>query len=52
MFHDFIERIKNIVFDGAADVIMTRLAKAAEAVGAALKDSLNELARKVRIPSL
>ena len=51
VFHDYIVRIKGVVFNGAAEVIMTRLSKAAEAVGDALKTSLNELARKVCIPN-
>ena len=32
VFHDYIVRIKGVVFNGAAEVIMTRLSKAAEAV--------------------
>ena len=36
------------MFDGAAEVILGRLAKAAEAVGAALGMALQELAQKVR----
>lgn len=52
VFHDYITRVKNHVFTGAADVIMTRLSDAAEAVGDALHASLEELARKVRGYSL
>ena len=48
VFHDFIAKIKDYIFTDAADVIMTRLSKAAEAVGAALNDALKELAKKVR----
>ena len=48
MFHDFIGKSKDYIFTDAADVIMSRLSKAAEAVGAALNDALEELARKVR----
>lgn len=48
MFHDFIGKSKDYIFTDAADVIMTRLSKAAEAVGAALNDALKELAKKVR----
>lgn len=40
------------MFDGAADVILTRLAKAAEAVGRALSEALQELAEKVSIFNL
>lgn len=49
VFHDFIAKIKDYIFTDAADVIMTRLSKAAEAVGAALNDALKELAKKVRV---
>lgn len=35
------------MFDGAANVILTRLAGAAEAVGKALGDALQDLADKV-----
>ncbi len=47
MFHDFIAKSKDYIFTDAADVIMTRLSKAAEAIGAALDDALKELAKKV-----
>ena len=47
VFHNFIARNKNDIFTGAADVIMERLSQAADAVGDALNDSLDELARKV-----
>lgn len=36
------------MFDGAADVILDRLANAAEAVGRALGDALENLAEKVK----
>ncbi|KAI0773956.1 hypothetical protein C8Q74DRAFT_798482 [Fomes fomentarius] len=49
VFHDYITEVKNLVFTGAADVIMTRLSDAAEAVGDALHASLEELARKVEV---
>ena len=49
VFHGYVARLKDQIFNGAADVIMTRLSKAAEAIGDALKDALNDLARKVRI---
>ena len=39
--------MKNIIFTGAADVIMERLSQAAIAVGQALNESLADLARKV-----
>ena len=40
--------IKDEMFEGAADVILSRLANAAEAVGKALCEALQELAEKVR----
>ena len=46
-FHNYVADIKNEMFDGAANVILNRLAGAAEAVGQALGDSLQELAEKV-----
>ncbi|KAI9063349.1 hypothetical protein FKP32DRAFT_1592405 [Trametes sanguinea] len=49
VFHDYIARVKDQVFTGAADVLMGRLSKAAEAVGAALDESLEELARKIEV---
>ena len=50
MFHDYIVDIKDEMFDGAADVIMARLSKAAEAVGKALETALSDLAETVRHP--
>ena len=47
VFHDYIAKMKNIIFTGAAEVIMGRLSQAAIAVGEALAQSLAELARKV-----
>ena len=38
------------MFDGAADVIMARLSKAAEAVGKALETALSDLAETVGHP--
>ncbi|KAM5535621.1 hypothetical protein V8D89_010712 [Ganoderma adspersum] len=49
VFHDFIGKSKDYIFMDAADVIMTRLSKAAEAVGAALNDALKELAKKIEV---
>ncbi|OSC99144.1 hypothetical protein PYCCODRAFT_1446932 [Trametes coccinea BRFM310] len=49
VFHDYIARVKDHVFTGAADVLMGRLSKAAEAVGEALDESLEQLARKVEV---
>ncbi|THG94658.1 hypothetical protein EW026_g6853 [Hermanssonia centrifuga] len=49
LFHDAISDTKSEMFDGAADVIMGRLAKAAEAVGKALEGSLSELAETVEV---
>lgn len=47
LFHDYVNSIKNEVFEDASDVIMGRLSKAAEAVGQALEEALAELAEKV-----
>lgn len=48
VFHNYVSKIKDEIFDGAADVILARLAKAAESVGNVLSDALGELAEKVR----
>ncbi|KAI0721894.1 Dynamin family-domain-containing protein [Cerioporus squamosus] len=48
-FRNFLESIKNEVFDGAADLIMDRLAGAATAVGEALDAALNDLAMKIEV---
>lgn len=48
LFHNYVADIKNEIFEGAADVILSRLANAAEAVGNALGDALQDLAEKVR----
>lgn len=47
-----MNRVKDIAFDDAADVILGRLSKAAEAVGNALEESLAELAEKVKFASI
>jgi hypothetical protein len=47
VFHTFIDDCKDDVFEDGADVIMERLSKAAEAIGAALDAALAELAEKV-----
>lgn len=49
VFHDYVVDIKDEVFEDAADVLMSRLKNAAEAVGKALETALNELAQKVRV---
>ena len=49
LFHNYVADIKDEMFEGAADVILGRLANAAEAVGKALGDALQELADKVRL---
>lgn len=51
LFHRYIADIKDEIFDGAADVILGRLANAAEAVGQALGDALQDLAEKVSLSS-
>lgn len=47
VFHGYVVEVKHEMFEGAADVILTRLANAAEAVGKALGHALEELAAKV-----
>ncbi|KAH8106194.1 hypothetical protein BXZ70DRAFT_422562 [Cristinia sonorae] len=49
VFHDYVSSIKHMVFEDAADVIMDRLSKAAEAVGLALHEALAELAEKIEV---
>ncbi|KAI0079668.1 hypothetical protein K474DRAFT_1683062 [Panus rudis PR-1116 ss-1] len=49
LFHNYVDDLKEEIFEGAADVIMTRLTKAAEAVGDALEEALAELAEKVEV---
>ncbi|KZT24461.1 hypothetical protein NEOLEDRAFT_1134832 [Neolentinus lepideus HHB14362 ss-1] len=49
VFHDFIDDVKDEVFTGGADVIMTRLTHAATAVGEALEEALAALAEKVEV---
>ncbi|KAH9951754.1 Dynamin family-domain-containing protein [Amylocystis lapponica] len=49
VFHDYVEDIKDEVFQGAVDVLMGRLSKAAEAIGKALEESLSELAEKIEV---
>ncbi|CCM01707.1 uncharacterized protein FIBRA_03772 [Fibroporia radiculosa] len=49
VFHDFVDNIKNEVFNDGAEVIMGRLSNAAEAIGRALEDALEKLAEKARI---
>lgn len=47
VFHNYVDECKEDVFEDGADVILDRLSKAAEAIGAALQDALSELAEKV-----
>ncbi|THH33781.1 hypothetical protein EUX98_g424 [Antrodiella citrinella] len=49
LFHNHVNGIKHEVFEGAAEVIMGRLSKAAEAVGQALEEALAELAEKIEV---
>jgi len=49
LFHDYVNGVKHEVFEDAADVIMGRLSKAAEAVGRALEEALAELAEKIEV---
>ncbi|CAK5275569.1 unnamed protein product [Mycena citricolor] len=46
-FHTFVAENKHEIFEDGADVIMDRLAAAAEAVGTALQDAMINLAEKV-----
>lgn len=48
LFHNYVDDIKEEVFNDGAEVLLGRLSTAAEAVGKALEDSLEELAEKVR----
>ena len=48
MFHNFVDNIKNELFEGAVDVLFGRLDSATEAVGKALEESFSALAEKVR----
>ena len=48
VFHNYIDDCKDDVFDDGADVLLDRLSKAAEAIGAALDSALSDLAEKVR----
>lgn len=47
VFHDYIDQMKDEVFEDGADVIMDRLDQAAQAIGAALDSALVDLAQKV-----
>ncbi|TFK55750.1 hypothetical protein OE88DRAFT_1804556 [Heliocybe sulcata] len=49
VFHDFIDDVKDEVFTGGADVVMTRLTQASNAVGEALEEALAALAEKVEV---
>ena len=52
VFHNFVDNIKNEMFEGTVDVLFGRLDSAAEAVGKALEEAFSALAEKVRAPSL
>ncbi|GJE84682.1 nuclear GTPase SLIP-GC [Phanerochaete sordida] len=49
VFHNYVSKIKDEIFDGAADVILARLAKAAESVGKVLDNALGDLAEKIEV---
>ncbi|OCH93605.1 hypothetical protein OBBRIDRAFT_832536 [Obba rivulosa] len=49
LFHNYLDGIKDEVFEDAADVLMSRLRNAAEAVGKALETALNNLAEKIEV---
>lgn len=49
IFHNYVDGHKHDAFDGGAEVLMGRLSTAAETIGKALKESLRELAEKVRL---
>lgn len=46
--HDWIDDVKDEIFGGSADKLMERLTGAAQSVGKALSDALDQLAEKVR----
>ena len=52
VFHNIVADVKDEMFEGAADIIMGRLAKAAEAVGKALEVALSDLAEKVTVVTI
>lgn len=52
VFHNFVDNIKDGLFEGTVDVLFGRLDSAAEAVGKALEDAFSALAQKVRPTSL
>ena len=47
VFHNYVDGCKDDVFEDGADVLLERLEKAAEAIGAALDNALSDLAEKV-----
>lgn len=49
LFHNYVDDIKEEVFNDGAEVLLGRLSTAAEAVGKALEDSLEELAEKIEV---
>lgn len=51
VFHQYVVDQKDDVFEDGADVILDRLASAADAIGVALENALVNLAEKVLLPS-
>ncbi|KII94798.1 hypothetical protein PLICRDRAFT_86263 [Plicaturopsis crispa FD-325 SS-3] len=49
LFHNYVNDCKDEVFNGGAEVLLGRLAGAAEAVGDALETALTELAQKIEV---
>lgn len=49
VFHTYISNQKDDIFEDGAEVLMERLDKSAEAIGAALDAALTELAQKVSL---
>ncbi|KAF9006452.1 hypothetical protein BDQ17DRAFT_284172 [Cyathus striatus] len=48
-FRGYIDDCKDNIFDDGADVVMSRLTKAADAIGDALDEALGKLAQKVEV---
>lgn len=46
--HNKIDELKDKIFEGSADKLMKRLATTAQAVGNALNEALEQLAKKVQ----
>ncbi|KZT13003.1 uncharacterized protein LAESUDRAFT_719309 [Laetiporus sulphureus 93-53] len=49
LFHDYVENIKDEVFDHGAEVLLGQLSTAADSVGRALKKELEAVAKKIEV---